>query len=278
MNKKNRLHQLTSQSGGQMMSYVVETADNKIIVIDGGRKNDAEYLLGYIKNITGCDKAHVDAWLLTHAHSDHVDAFMELCAQNEMRSDLTVDRVYYNYPPFESAEKYEPGDAHTVKEFDDAFGLLSSRTDMVKFEDGMKFGVGCAFFELLYVPDHTIQHNYINNTSSVFRMKLGEKTFMFLGDLGVEGGQIMLGRHGSYLKSDYAQMAHHGQNGVDRPVYEAIAPTGCLWDTPQWLWDNNAGKGYNTHVWKTIIVKGWMDELGVKEHYITKDGTNVVEI
>ena len=103
-----------------------------------------------------------------------------------------------------------------------------------------------------------------------------DKTVMFLGDLGWDAGAKLLSMHGEKLKSDIVQMAHHGQNGVERDVYEAIAPSACIWCTPLWLWNNDAGKGYNTHVFKTIIVRGWMDELGVKEHYVAKDGDQTI--
>ena len=73
-------------------------------------------------------------------------------------------------------------------------------------------------------------------------------------------------------------MAHHGQNGVKKDFYETVAPTACLWCTPKWLWDNDAGRGYNTHGWKTIEVQGWMEELGVKEHYVLMNGTQIIEL
>ncbi|MFA6948983.1 MAG: MBL fold metallo-hydrolase, partial [Eubacteriales bacterium] len=118
----------------------------------------------------------------------------------------------------------------------------------------------------------------VNNSSIVIKMTLGGKTVMFLGDLGVEAGEKLLGMYGEKLKSDYCQMAHHGQNGVTREVYAAVAPECCLWCTPQWLWDNNAGKGYNTHCWQTIIVRAWMDELGVSRHYAVKDGDQHIDL
>ena len=80
------------------------------------------------------------------------------------------------------------------------------------------------------------------------------------------------------LKADYVQMAHHGQGGVTFEVYEEIAPKACFWCTPLWLWNNDAGKGFNTHVFKTVEVRGWMDRLGITEHYILKDGLQVVEL
>ena len=61
-------------------------------------------------------------------------------------------------------------------------------------------------------------------------------------------------------------------------VYQAISPSACLWCTPDWLWNNDAGLGYNTHCFKTIEVQGWMEKLGVKTHYVTKDGDQTIEL
>ena len=112
-------------------------------------------------------------------------------------------------------------------------------------------------------------------------MELGGKSVMFTGDCGVEAGEkiVRLWKNSGLLKCDICQMAHHGQNGCDRDFYEEVAPTtGAFWCAPDWLWNNDAGKGYNTHCFKTVEVQGWMEELGVKEHYILMNGTQVIEL
>ena len=86
---------------------------------------------------------------------------------------------------------------------------------------------------------------------------------LFLGDVEAAGDAVMIEKYGKALKSDVVQMAHHGQNGVDRPVYEAIAPRFAFWTTPDWLWTNtidpaNPGKG----PWQTLTVRQWMEALG----------------
>ena len=43
------------------------------------------------------------------------------------------------------------------------------------------------------------------------------------------------------------------------------------------MWDNDRGKGFNTHIYQTVIVRGWMEALGVKKHYVIKDGDQVIE-
>ncbi len=47
-------------------------------------------------------------------------------------------------------------------------------------------------------------------------------------------------------------MAHHGQAGATKQLYEAIAPKICLWPTPEWLWNNDAGNGKNTRTMENI--------------------------
>lgn len=39
-----------------------------------------------------------------------------------------------------------------------------------------------------------------------------------------------------------------------------------------------AGKRNRTRMYGTPITRKWMDSLGIKEHYYTKDGTQVLEI
>ena len=102
---------------------------------------------------------------------------------------------------------------------------------------------------------------------------------IFLGDLGVEGGEHLLTvASPELLKADYCQMAHHGQQGVEKDVYEAINPDYCLWCTPTWLWDNKGPEGYDTGKYKTVIVRGWMSEIKIKKHYIMQQGPFVIEI
>ncbi|MCL2518936.1 MAG: MBL fold metallo-hydrolase [Oscillospiraceae bacterium] len=273
MKKCNTIHQLTSQSHSQMMSYVIETKDDKIIVVDGGCRCDAQYLLNYIKELTG-GTIQIDAWILTHVHSDHHGAIIEAFENHEF--EFNVDKIYYNFPTIELLMQNEPMYSVDHDEFEKCKPKLLPKLQILKDDDVLDFGE--AVFKVLYAPDFTIPENFINNTSVVLKMTLSGNTMIFLGDLGVEAGNIMLAKRGEELKSDFVQMAHHGQNGVTFDVYKAINPQVCFWDTPLWLWNNDAGNGYNTHVWQTVIVRGWMDELGIKNHFVTKDGTNKIEL
>jgi len=89
----------------QNMAYIMQTAEGKIIVIDGGRRgNEALYLLSYLRNLTGKEVPHVDAWIHTHAHSDHVYAYLDIA--QKYPNSITLDRLYCNYPTVSEINTY----------------------------------------------------------------------------------------------------------------------------------------------------------------------------
>jgi len=107
------LHQLPTMTDNssyageqaQNMAYVMQTAEGKIIVIDGGRRgNEALYLLSYLRNLTGKAVPHIDAWIHTHAHSDHVYAYLDIA--QKYPNSITLDRLYCNYPTLDELNKY----------------------------------------------------------------------------------------------------------------------------------------------------------------------------
>lgn len=273
---KNAIYQLNSVTNVQMNSYIITTADGHILLVDGGFREDAENLLTYLKDITGQDIPHVDAWFMSHAHRDHISCFNEIVEKHW--DELRVDHVYFNFPSVQYCAREGQGYDRAIEEFMQNLPRFADKAVIVYGFDTYDFGE--AHIDILYSPNSEIQCNWVNNSSVVFMLTLGGKKVLFTGDAGIEEGDRILAlyRGTDTLKADYVQMAHHGQNGVEKRFYEAVAPTGCLWCTPDWLWNNDAGLGYNTHGWKTIEVQGWMDELGVKEHYIMMNGTQVIEL
>ena len=271
---KNTITQLNSVGGGQMNSYVITTAEGAVLVVDGGYRNDAENLLSDLREVTGAEIPHVDGWFLSHAHGDHIEAFIEIVENHWDK--LTVGKVYYNFP----SEQFlcrEPHYGRCILDFNRLLPVFADK--VVTVYHGDTYAFGGAEIEILYTPNGELP-GYINNTSTVFMLTLAGARMLFLGDAEPAEGERLLALYGGTgkLKADYVQMAHHGQGGVERAVYEEIAPKACFWCAPDWLWNNDAGGGFNTHDFKTVIVRGWMEELGVTEHYVLKDGIRTVEV
>ncbi len=277
MTHQNAIHMLKSVTNIQMNSFVITTEDGKLILIDGGQRANAEYLLSYLKELTGEPVPHIDGWFLTHAHDDHVDAFLEIL-QNHPGS-VEIDKVYMNIPSVQFFSRGPQPDKSAVGTAGEIYGALPLYADkLCVCTAGDVYEIGDARFDILYSPDPFITPNVCNNSSLIFKMTLGEKTTLFLADCGVDAGNRMLEQFKGTdtLACDICQMAHHGQQGVTKAFYEAVRPEICLWCTPDWLWNNDRGKGFNTHCFKTVEVRGWMDEIGsVKKNYIMMDGTQV---
>lgn len=276
---KNAIHMLNNSNNqvihpGQMNSFIVETEMGELIVIDGGYRGECEHLLSRLKDISGKSNPRVAGWFLSHAHHDHIECFMEMV--NKYSENIEIEHVYYNFPSTQFIEKNDPHFTDTIREF---YELLPRFADFaVIVSEGDRYEIGGAVFEILYSPNPAWINNAVNNSSIVIRLTLGGQKILFLGDLGEEAGKQLLDKYGIQLKSDYCQMAHHGQAGVSQSVYQAIAPSYCMWCTPLWLWDNDAGEGYNTSVYKTVEVRKWMEEIGVKKHYVMKDGDQTIDL
>ena len=84
----------------QMGSYIIFSEEGKVIVIDGGWKCEAKHIIRYISAMTGKKKPHIDAWILSHPHPDHVHAFIQ--AVTRYRSHFSIDKVYYNFCSIQS--------------------------------------------------------------------------------------------------------------------------------------------------------------------------------
>lgn len=257
------LTQMHDNSPRQMMGYVIQTK-NKTVIIDGGLREDSENLQNKIKE---CGNK-VDVWFLTHPHMDHVQAFLDIVEN----TDIQIDKVYATFNDLDWYRQYETS---RIEEIEDFFNVIESEKIKDKVEQvqlNQKIDIDNVSCEILGVKNPEITTNPINNSSMVIKMKINDKTLLFLGDTGKESGEKLLKNQGDRLKSDIVQMAHHGQSGADENVYIKISPKICLWPTPKWLWDNDPGTGYNTGIWTTIETRNWMEKLGVKTNYIEKDG------
>jgi len=244
-----RLYQLPNATEEHMMGYIIRTVDGHVVVIDGGRKGDADQLSELIR--AGKENGTVDAWFITHPHGDHIDALVEIVNNHP---EINVLNIYASMLDLELIQRYEP-DAQAA---DGRYHVFFEENEDIFFELslGDRFVFGDVTLKVLAVknPDIT-DFRILNNSSAVFRVYTHEVSVLFLGDLNVPGGRRLLSQHKGTgnLRSDIVQIAHHGLNsGVYRDVYEEIAPSIALWPTLEYMW--------NYH---TSLVRGWMEELEV---------------
>jgi len=257
------LTMINSQTDSQMLSFIVETSQGNLIVVDGGLGEDGDYLLSQIQQRGG----HVSAWLITHPHGDHVGALYKILQDGAQ--GIQIDGIYY---AFSEPEWYTIHDQEEQTMAVSLIGTLSglppeilhpvSRNQLIQVDD-----------VLIQVMNdrYELSEDKGNNAGIVYKMLINDKKILFLGDLGEAGGKRLLADVGAeQLQADIVQMAHHGQNGVDEEFYRAVNPGICLWPTPTWLWNSEGNR------WRTQETKTWMTKLGDLKHYVMKDGDQLV--
>lgn len=268
------LTQISSDTGNRMMGYVIRTYDNKTIVIDGGLRADSAKLLNKIKDY-GND---VDYWIITHPHQDHAGAFNDIIENHN--SELNIKKLIYTANDVEWYKN--TSDADRIGEIEEFYkSLENEKVKSIKREPEIGENIEISpniNIEILGIKNPEITENAINNSSMVFEMYVNNTSILFLGDTGTESSEKLIKTYGNKLKSDIVQMAHHGQAGGTEELYKIIDPKICLWPTPEWLWDNNSGGGYNSGTWKTLETRKWIEEIGVNTNYIAKDGNITITI
>lgn len=267
MYPQNEFYLLRNATHHYMQSHIIREKSGKLLVIDGGTRGDARYLLHRLKELSGEAVPHIAGWFFTHPHCDHMDCFFEV--MKELSDEIQFDAVYCCFPPVEYFDQEYDDPRVTLNTFLSYLPRFENK--LVTLKTGDRISIGSISFQVLLTPDISVTENKGNNASTVIRLCSEEKTILILGDLGMEGGQRLLDAHGADLKSDLCQVSHHGQRGCGREVYAAIAPTGCIWTAPDWLWDKQKQEFDFTHN-KIEIEWRWMQELGVKDHHVAHSG------
>ena len=260
-----RVYALSSRIDTISLSTVFVSPEGKILVVDGGHYPDGAFLGEFLRALGG----HVDYWFLTHAHEEHFGALIAMTDGRPDKGGVSIGELIYNFPERQWMETLEKSSKPHIENF--YTNLINGRIKGVRHGDcspGRVVKFGSWSFEILNAP-LKIDRNPINNATVMLSVKAGGKTWLETGDLGVEAGRVLMGELGARLKHDIVFLAHHGQRGVDKDFYAAVAPEAAVWPLPSWLWDNRVENGtFGSGAYRTNYTKCWMQDLGVKKNYV----------
>ena len=256
------------------MGYFIITSRGKTIIIDGGRDFDSDEIKRYIDKYS---EGVVDYWILTHGHSDHVGAFVKLMTED---NSFIVDNLYYSLL---TDEWYKANDTRGYESEHALLEVLSNekiqnQANCVAGQIIKMDNVNCEIIRVAN-PEITNADNG-NEASMVFKLiaKDVDKSVIFFGDAGTKASEELLKEDIKIkLNADAVQMAHHGQNGVIKEVYDAVSPEVCFFNCPKWLWNNDCGRGYNSGRWQTIVVREWMKEHNAV-NYMSFEGDQMIHV
>jgi len=181
---------------GQGDAAFVRFSNGKTMLIDAGnrnrRENWGERVVIPVLNHFGIQK--LDWTVMSHPHADHIGGLVSVV--EEIHSDTLLD-TYSGYGSWTYNHLIERYTEHETIIRNPSAGEILEITPM----ESLQF----------FAPDSAFsvnQHN-VNNASIVFKLIVGENSFMFTGDLEHEGDDALT-KFGDELKVDVLKVGHHG--------------------------------------------------------------------
>lgn len=95
---KTQLHMMEMWLSGN--SFLFQLKNGHFIICDGGTDHEIRYLIDYMESlIPKGEKPVVDAWLISHAHRDHMGVLRMIAEEdNSLAERIIVNGIYFNEP------------------------------------------------------------------------------------------------------------------------------------------------------------------------------------
>lgn len=216
--------------------YTIYNEAKGLIVVDGGWTDDAATVREVVSDLGG----HIDVWILTHPHQDHIGAFNLL--YKEMDGIITVDKIY-------TVDMASPEKCLEVAPWDsvDAYNefLALNIPEITYLYAGDKIDICGLQFEIISAYDENVKKlskDLLNDGSMIFKVTNQQESMLFCADVGIHMSDFLVDKWGNSLESDYLQMAHHGYGGLSDEFYSKVNPKVAFFDAPDWLMYDETGK------------------------------------
>lgn len=250
--------QYSSPSDYQSMFYIIKDKMGKITVVDGGYREDADY----VKEIILQEGNVVDNWIITHPHPDHVGAFNYIC---EHYSDkIKINHVYAVEMDYDKY-KEKANDWDGFYEYESFLSVAENLTNFTYVHDGDEFdldGLQMKVFNAYSDEIDELSDDLANDGSMMFKIWGNEESMLFCADVGYRISDKIIADYKDELQSDYIQMGHHGNGGLTDKFYEYVKPKVAFFDAPDWLMENIKPDTGEQGKWDTPENITLMESLG----------------
>lgn len=225
-------------TGYNGMCYIFRLADGSFVIYDGGWDHQEmgdriyELLRQYAPNP---DRIVIAAWLITHAHSDHMGGFINFVNRYVKEDQVTVERVICNM--LSSDQQSQTNLSGNVSKLTGV--IAACRAQVTKAHPGQVFYLRNAKLEILYTLDlyDNSKLDEVNTSSVVSKLTLEGQSFLMLGDMSYNAQVTVMDRYPTAIRCDFVQLAHHGLNaGTD--FYEAVGAKYAFWPASTLLYAN----------------------------------------
>lgn len=284
-----------NQSVAQSLSVLVHDNNGNLIVFDGGRVEDADYLCDIIKDKGGT----VKYWFITHIHDDHIGALYQILTNK--RTDIVIENLYFDFASFDWYFEKMGNDAgvyylftNAIKEYNEF--LKENNLKSINIIKEPKTSFDCYFNTSLNAQNikdnegnksitievlnrhYELDHDPINNTSIVYLVKitLNDKIFsmLILGDLGYGGGEVLFNNNLKQVNKNQKVVYEYNSLTLSNKLYVDNIDVVVL--------AHHGQNGINTEIYKRfkpqIVIWPTSKDIyeNINEKYYTNDTKKVL--
>ena len=193
---------------GQGDAIFIETPQRHQILIDGGPDARVVSELGSVMSFW--DRS-IDLIVLTHPQEDHMFGLLEVLRRYDV-ANVLLTGVNYHTRTYEEFKK--------AVEKEGARVILAQAGENIRFDDGAEMDV---LFPVSEVAGKDAPAD-VNDTSVAARLRFGEKTFLFMGDAGMQEEAALI-HSGENIDIDVLKVSHHGsKTSTSRLFLEKTTP------------------------------------------------------
>lgn len=220
----------SDSDGSQSMFYTISNRKGKLIVVDGGWKQNEARVRSAIQKIS----KNVDLWIITHPHPDHVGAFNAIVSNSQ---GIRIRKVLAPKINPEVYQKYaQEWDEYSI--FEEFNGIMSGAGNLQYIKGGDTIdiaGLSLSFFSSYDGRLQKTSKDICNDSSLVFKASYNGKSMIFTGDINSRRANMLVKKYGKKLRSNYLQAPHHGNNNKRERFFKAVRPRVTFIDAPSWL-------------------------------------------
>jgi competence protein ComEC len=173
---------------GQADSILVEMPNKEVALIDGGNRDDAELIIGYIKNLK-INK--INYIIATHPHEDHIGGLPDII------NTFKIGKVYM------------PNRKANTKIFEKLLSEINKKgLKIIKAKGGQKI-IDLKDLKFSILAPNSDRYDETNEYSIVNKLVYKNTSFLFTGDAEEESEKEMISL-GFNLSADLLKVGHHG--------------------------------------------------------------------
>ena len=221
---KTKVHMLQLNDIGNC--FIIQLKNGHFVLEDGGKVVDAPYLLDYLEELTPSgEKPVIEAWFISHAHTDHMGAMQAITNNPTMSNRIYVEGIYF----------VEPGpkvlDIITSEDPSQRVWFVNNSVNSLKNQKGENpklyrphLGERYYFCDVaieipLTLEQLTVDSYYavdFNDTSLWLLHNIEGQRFLHAGDAGITATRMAMSYYDkSFFELDVFSVLHHGLNVWD---------------------------------------------------------------